>query len=169
MDTSRCLAGISGQYDDYFLIVNTHLTCARGIALLQSIMNTCRVSDGRLWWYFTLYEDAMHRIDNSCWNNYFDKTSYAIPAAPATILFADDLSILLKLNSIGYSMSVSYIDVRKYDITCGLINKFPQRLEALFHTLIQLKVSGWWFYNDGSRQIFKVANTQYLISQPLVN
>ena len=92
---------ICGQYDDYFLIVNTQLTCTRD-SPLRSVMNTCRVSDGHLWWYYTLYEHAMHRIDNSSWNNYFDKTSYAIPAAPATILFADVLSILLDLLSICF-------------------------------------------------------------------
>ena len=86
----------------------------------------------------------MHRIlDNSFWNNYFDKTSYAIPAAPAKKLIRRHLVHPLRcfrwieLKMIGYSMSVSYIDVRKYDITGEIINNFPQKLEVLFHdTLI---------------------------------
>ena len=172
------------QYVDYFLtpIVNTHATYIRDsidfILMMEGIAlpDNCRLVSYDVTSMYTnvQFEELITAVEKAY--SEFDKTNYKIPAPPAKHI-AYLLRVVLENNvfefnskvykqiigcAMGSKCSPSVCDIRMYEITTEIVNKFPHRSNILYHG--RYRDDGFIIYRGDEieiHELFAIANSSH--------
>ncbi|KAK3086137.1 hypothetical protein FSP39_014058 [Pinctada imbricata] len=172
------------QYVDYFLIpiVNTHATYFRDSSDFILMMEGLTLPDDCLLVSYDVtsmytnvqFEELITAVEKAY--SQFDKTNYKIPTPP-TKHIAYLLRLVLENNvfefnskvykqiigcAMGSRCSPSVCDIRMYEITTEIINKFPHKSRILYHG--RYRDDGFIIYSGDENEIhelFAIANSAH--------